>query len=178
MATFRIPAATDPDPDARLFAMLCAGLACQVQQIATSGNRGMWTIHFLTMKHLRDSARHSPGATFSREVPADLRHTSFSTHAVMRVKCPRWTKTYAVPLKAAVMFGNRRMSTLPAIACDDDEEVDSVLYRRCAVCRKRDGSLQRCGNCHSTYYCSVTCQKAHWPEHKAICRQHVMPKTT
>lgn len=176
MTTFRIPVETGPDPDARLFAMLSAAMACQVQQMATAGNRGMWTIHFLTMKHLRENARRSSAATFSREVPADLRQTDFNTHAVMRLQCPRWTKTFAVPLKATVIFGNSRVSTTPPIACNDDEEVDSVLYRRCAVCRKRDGSLQRCGKCHSIYYCSATCQKAHWPEHKAICRQHVMPE--
>lgn len=40
----------------------------------------------------------------------------------------------------------------------------------CAVCFK--ASSLRCSKCHTTHYCSSTCQKIHWPLHKATtCSQ-------
>ncbi|KAK0468592.1 hypothetical protein IW261DRAFT_1573686 [Armillaria novae-zelandiae] len=29
----------------------------------------------------------------------------------------------------------------------------------------------RCVGCSTTYYCSQQCQKAHWPQHKAMCKE-------
>lgn len=29
-----------------------------------------------------------------------------------------------------------------------------------------------CECCHAAFYCSLTCQKAHWPAHKPLCGEH------
>ena len=31
-------------------------------------------------------------------------------------------------------------------------------------------ALRRCGGCRTVRYCSGACQKAHWPQHKALCK--------
>jgi hypothetical protein len=45
----------------------------------------------------------------------------------------------------------------------------------CANCGRGEacsGSKHaRCGKCKKVHYCSATCQKAHWPEHKLLCRR-------
>ena len=38
----------------------------------------------------------------------------------------------------------------------------------CAICGKE--SLLYCGRCMNIYYCSKTCQRAHWMDHKRICK--------
>jgi TPR repeat protein len=34
-----------------------------------------------------------------------------------------------------------------------------------------EGSLSLCKGCRCIYYCNRECQKAHWKEHKAICKR-------
>ncbi|KAL6304711.1 hypothetical protein BKA93DRAFT_259447 [Sparassis latifolia] len=38
----------------------------------------------------------------------------------------------------------------------------------CFVCGKKTASL--CAQCFSVSYCGQDCQRAHWPEHKGMCR--------
>ncbi|KIY73335.1 hypothetical protein CYLTODRAFT_485498 [Cylindrobasidium torrendii FP15055 ss-10] len=38
----------------------------------------------------------------------------------------------------------------------------------CVLCGEKGAN--RCAQCHSTSYCSRECQKAHWKEHKAMCK--------
>lgn len=40
----------------------------------------------------------------------------------------------------------------------------------CLVCGRTGVKLQRCARCRDAWYCSVECQKQHWPQHKAVCR--------
>ena len=39
----------------------------------------------------------------------------------------------------------------------------------CCYCTKQNANLKRCGSCKSISYCSVECQRAHWPIHKLFC---------
>ncbi len=39
----------------------------------------------------------------------------------------------------------------------------------CASCKKVPQNLKRCGRCRAIEYCSVECQRAHWPRHKIVC---------
>lgn len=53
--------------------------------------------------------------------------------------------------------------------------------RCCAVCGKKEGEegndndgvtlkkLKKCTSCRSVFYCSVDCQKKHWPSHRNSC---------
>ena len=40
---------------------------------------------------------------------------------------------------------------------------------RCPVCSSPN-DLKRCTGCGSVWYCSRSCQRSHWKEHKDICR--------
>jgi len=40
----------------------------------------------------------------------------------------------------------------------------------CAQCNKQN-CAKKCGNCKQSYYCSIECQKRHWPTHKTDCAQ-------
>ena len=48
----------------------------------------------------------------------------------------------------------------------------------CAGCGKEGGEdapLRKCSRCKTVYYCSRTCQKIHWPEHKSVCGEKARP---
>ena len=40
----------------------------------------------------------------------------------------------------------------------------------CANCNGTQAS-NRCGGCKSVYYCNIKCQKAHWKQHKVLCKK-------
>jgi len=48
----------------------------------------------------------------------------------------------------------------------------------CFLCGKegRSPPLRRCSQCEIAYYCSKTCQKGHWKQHKAACIAAVAAK--
>lgn len=39
----------------------------------------------------------------------------------------------------------------------------------CNTCNEKAGS-NRCGRCHSRFYCSLDCQKLDWKDHKLTCK--------
>lgn len=44
----------------------------------------------------------------------------------------------------------------------------------CGNCGKNkcdNVALMRCGACHTTLYCDVECQRAHWKTHKPLCKK-------
>ncbi|XP_076839756.1 ubiquitin carboxyl-terminal hydrolase 19 isoform X2 [Brachyhypopomus gauderio] len=53
-------------------------------------------------------------------------------------------------------------------------QVPSIPMAKCAACQKPPQSdedkLKRCMRCYRVGYCNQTCQKNHWPNHKALCR--------
>ncbi|NXF12226.1 UBP19 hydrolase, partial [Smithornis capensis] len=53
-------------------------------------------------------------------------------------------------------------------------QVPSGPIAKCAACQKKqlpeDEKLKRCTRCYRVGYCNVSCQKTHWPDHKASCR--------
>lgn len=40
----------------------------------------------------------------------------------------------------------------------------------CARCKHPDYNLKRCTGCYSVFYCSKTCQRADWYDHKTVCK--------
>jgi hypothetical protein len=49
-----------------------------------------------------------------------------------------------------------------------DIESSKKEYYKCYNCGKTKSSLQHC-KCRDAFYCSVECQKLHWPQHKTTC---------
>lgn len=46
----------------------------------------------------------------------------------------------------------------------------SVKPQICTGCDKQSmNELKRCSQCKLAYYCTVSCQRAHWKEHKKVC---------
>lgn len=41
----------------------------------------------------------------------------------------------------------------------------------CAFCHSNTESLKRCSGCKRAFYCSKTCQRNHWKEHKPECQK-------
>ena len=64
-------------------------------------------------------------------------------------------------------------------ATKDTKEKKGKKVRRCATCLVEQTSstkLKKCARCQDVYYCGATCQKIHWPTHKATCAPKVKAK--
>ena len=46
---------------------------------------------------------------------------------------------------------------------------DEHVSRKCSACQKDDVPMSRCKRCHAGSYCSRTCQKKCWSDHKSLC---------
>lgn len=48
------------------------------------------------------------------------------------------------------------------------------LFRQyCTICSNpncRNYGTEKCGGCMASYYCSTTCQRAHWKTHRPMCK--------
>ncbi|TEB25434.1 hypothetical protein FA13DRAFT_1738376 [Coprinellus micaceus] len=62
---------------------------------------------------------------------------------------------------------------------DNNPDAKQVILKNCSNevqgCRTREGEVaqfKRCSACRLVSYCSVSCQKAHWSQHKAACKEH------
>ncbi len=47
-----------------------------------------------------------------------------------------------------------------------------LTKRTCFVCRKTGKGVNRCTECKYAFYCSVDCQRKHFPEHKIFCKNN------
>ena len=72
-------------------------------------------------------------------------------------------------------FNLRGRVDVSHISPETFDHIDRVLEKlsidkKCAACGKVSG-LSFCERCSATYYCSPACQKAHWPEHRELCKR-------
>ena len=59
---------------------------------------------------------------------------------------------------------------LKAQTVDPDTQTRIVIGEQCNNCLKK-GKPKACLTCGMVYYCGKECQKAHWGEHKKICKR-------
>ena len=56
-------------------------------------------------------------------------------------------------------------------AADDALGVTLVVAPAvCGLCGEGGAPLKRCSGCDHAYYCSASCQRSDWRDHKQICR--------
>ena len=50
---------------------------------------------------------------------------------------------------------------------------EELPYKRCGnpACKVYSNTMKKCSVCESERYCSEECQKAHWKEHKKVCKK-------
>ncbi|KAJ6581191.1 hypothetical protein B0H19DRAFT_930096 [Mycena capillaripes] len=51
-----------------------------------------------------------------------------------------------------------------------DQRVAAVVEETCVACNKSESTLLKCSRCREVGYCGKACQKAHWKEHKKVCK--------
>ncbi|RDX49807.1 hypothetical protein OH76DRAFT_1556239 [Lentinus brumalis] len=83
----------------------------------------------------------------------------------------RWWEPENEPTLASLLRGPLRCS------CHGSEDGPRALYpglavlRACSSCSRRTAMVRRtCSRCKDTWYCDAQCQRAHWPEHRMVCR--------
>ena len=55
---------------------------------------------------------------------------------------------------------------------DNDMKLKMTEYMyTCTACGKAC-PFNKCGRCKNVHYCNMECQRAHWKEHKSVCKAH------
>ena len=52
----------------------------------------------------------------------------------------------------------------------EKKQIVSSTKSKCAGCDKVGEDFKVCSACKLVNYCTSSCQHAHWPEHKSICK--------
>ncbi|KAI0697305.1 hypothetical protein C8T65DRAFT_26176 [Cerioporus squamosus] len=86
-------------------------------------------------------------------------------------KYASWWEPDNEPTLASLLRGPLRCSCLSS----EDGCVQlcpglALLYA-CSWCSCRTAKVRKCSRCQDAWYCDAQCQRAHWPQHKLVCRE-------
>ncbi len=114
-----------------------------------------------------------------------------------RLRCPISLKVMKYPVKTVNGFTYDKKSIqkwfatgnttepmtgqiLHDLTLTENTELMQILIHRntCESCKAFMKRPKRCSGCNIAWYCSTTCQKQHWKEHKPKCRvtRHALKK--
>ena len=54
---------------------------------------------------------------------------------------------------------------------DNNDTDDIILCASCGIAGVDDVKLKKCTGCYLVRYCSIKCQRDHWPQHKKECKK-------
>ncbi|XP_048769934.2 uncharacterized protein LOC125676085 [Ostrea edulis] len=77
---------------------------------------------------------------------------------------------HIVPKNVKNLTGRMDINMNARSKSDADESSNA-----CVECG-RQCDTKRCARCKSAFYCSVRCQKTHWPHHKLFCHKETVPQ--
>lgn len=93
------------------------------------------------------------------------------------IKCMNVADPFGILDKIKIMIEQTKLVGAKAVYFPDMYNMFQSFYQSkspgtlvCSYC-KRLGNLKFCSGCKNDKYCSVECQKKHWPSHKAMCKQ-------
>jgi hypothetical protein len=76
--------------------------------------------------------------------------------------------TARCPLRAVVNAAKKN-AELAAHLADAKIQLPQQIVYACATCQKVSPDAKFCSRCRVARYCSQSCQKTHWKEHKPLC---------
>jgi hypothetical protein len=98
-------------------------------------------------------------------INCSCRSVSYCSKACQTLELPEHSKKCSPPV-------NRSSPTDPSCKdlphSKDNREPTATPNLKCSNCNKTKLQLKRC-KCHNVSYCSVECQRLHWPQHKYNC---------
>ncbi|TFK93206.1 hypothetical protein K466DRAFT_145215 [Polyporus arcularius HHB13444] len=82
-----------------------------------------------------------------------------------------WWEQRNEPTLASHLRGPLRCSCLSsADGCVQLGPGVALLYA-CSWCSCRTAMVRKCSRCEDAWYCDGDCQRAHWPQHRLVCRE-------
>ena len=97
---------------------------------------------------------------------------SYCSKACQTLEWPEHSKKHKQPAcnyhSHESLKANTPSSKAVAHAADSKVEPTAYTLFECSNCKKTKWSLKYC-KCRNVLYCSVECQRLHWPQHKSTC---------
>ena len=101
-------------------------------------------------------------------INCSCRSVSYCSKACQTLEWPEHSKKCSPPVNRSSLTDPSCKNTYPPHTSSKDNREPIVISLKCSNCNKNKSQLKRC-KCRSVSYCSVECQRLHWPQHKQIC---------
>ena len=100
-------------------------------------------------------------------IRCSCRSMSYCSKACQTLEWPEHSKKCSPPVNRSSLTDPSCKDPHPPCSKDSREPI-ATHNLKCSNCNKAKSQLKRC-KCHNVSYCSVECQRLHWPQHKHIC---------
>ena len=103
-----------------------------------------------------------------------MRRSVWQSRNLPRGEDTPWISTFISPLYVESMTRECLMleSRIPSRSTQSPLSDDPIFRKSCVSCYVTKVSLKSCSRCHRDFFCSISCQRNHWPVHKLKCVQH------
>ncbi|KIY63600.1 hypothetical protein CYLTODRAFT_425967 [Cylindrobasidium torrendii FP15055 ss-10] len=130
---------------------------------------GMRVTQDIVLKRYAAAATEWGDVIIKRDADSEIVDTQPHTHAptssqTVDASIAAWVEGLSLEDTAKPPKPCRPARTNPTITSN------YVALYRCSWCENPSAVLKRCVRCTKTRYCDEGCQKAHWKEHKKVCK--------
>ena len=135
-----------------------------------------WSLLLLNQSHTYSGDKHVVPTEERRSICSNWIKLQWSQRRTGSIYATGFAKTSVIDFYSAPTLHRLHfLSPFTFSGCIEyikhQDGLNTMAHSVCANCGRGGIELVMCNSCKHIKYCSVTCQKQHWPKHKQECKQ-------